>query len=59
MDAAEFIDRVLTPIGVGVGGYIGARIAMKRRPEMKGWHPWFVGLAAGGAFAALKWSNVI
>lgn len=33
MDAASFIDIVLTPIGAGLGGFLGLSMGVKKQPE--------------------------
>ena len=58
MDAPEFIDKVLTPLGVGLGAFIATRIS----PQLRQQSNTIVALQIAAAvllFGSLKWANVI
>lgn len=61
MDAASFIDLVLTPIGGGVGAAIGTRMVMRKQQRENGSavsSPW-IAPAAGIAVAFLLFATKI
>ena len=59
MDAAEFIDKVLTPIGAGVGGGLGMHFFSKRQPQPQPrWMPWIVGAGVALVIGGLKLSGL-
>ena len=60
MNMVELIDKVLTPIGAGIGGGLGMYFMAKRQPQPQSrWVPWVVGFAVVLIFGGLKWSGKI
>ena len=58
MNAAEFIDKILTPLGAGLGMYLATRFSPRLREQSSKAIALQV-IAVVVVFGGLKWSNLI